>query len=41
MVYQRKEYEEKGESEMDLLELLEDLGKVIEATTNLGGRQKI
>ena len=30
-----KEYEEKVDSEMDLSELLEDLGKVIEASTRL------
>ena len=35
-----KEYAEKVESEMDLLDLLEDLGKVIKATERLSGKKK-
>ena len=36
-----KEYEEKVESEMDLKDLLEDLGKVIEAASRLSEKQKV
>ena len=35
-----KEYEEKVESEMSIQELLEDLGKVIEAASRLSQKEK-
>ena len=36
-----KDYEEKVESEMDLKDLLEDLGKVIEAASRLSEKSKV